>query len=90
MIKARGGIELESYEGGLHGFARIKLVTSDVSQALVNAQVIMVVPSSAHADVASMAAPHLRDGQIAVLHPGRTAGVIEFLKVLGNQGCAFE
>ena len=51
-LKARGGIDLESAEGGPHGFARLALVTSDLGEALQTAQMIMVVvPSSAHADV---------------------------------------
>jgi opine dehydrogenase len=32
----------------------------------------------------------LRDGQIVVLHPGRTLGAIEFNKVLCDQGCKAE
>ncbi len=87
-IKKRRGIELESYEGGPHGFARLARVTSDMKEALEHAQVVMVVvPSSAHAEIAKTAAPHLRDGQIIVLHPGRTCGAIEFAKVIQDQGC---
>ena len=48
---------------------------------------MVVVPSSAHADIARECAPHLRDGQIVVLHPGRTLGAIEFKKVLCDHGC---
>jgi len=88
VIKARGGIEMESYEGGPHGFAKIKLATSDLEAALKDAEVIMVVvPSSAHADIAKLAAPHLKDGQIVILHPGRTCGAIEFERVLRRSGC---
>jgi opine dehydrogenase len=87
-LKARGGIDLESVEGGPHGFCKLSMVTSDLREALQEAQMIMVVvPSSAHADVARNVAPHLRDGQIIVLHPGRTCGAIEFLKVLRDSGC---
>ena len=87
-IKKRGGIELESYEGGPHGFGQLERVTADMGEALEQAEVIMVVvPSSAHADVARAAAPHLRDGQIVVLHPGRTCGAIEFVKVLHDHSC---
>jgi opine dehydrogenase len=87
-LKARGGIDLESSEGGPHGFAKLALVTSDMDEALREAQLIMVVvPSSAHADVAKSAAPYLKDGQIVVLHPGRTCGALEFTKVLRDQGC---
>src|SRR5512136_1073117 len=87
-IKARRGIDLESYEGGPHGFSRLAVVTSDMGEALAEAQIVhVVVPSSAHAEVAKAAAPHLHDGQIVVLHPGRTLGAIEFDKVLRDQGC---
>jgi len=88
VVKKRGGIELESPEGGPHGFGQIKLVTSDLGEAIQHAQVIMVVlPSSAHADIAKAAAPHLKDGQIVILHPGRTLGALEFAKVMRDNGC---
>jgi opine dehydrogenase len=87
-LKARGGIDLECAEGGPHGFAKLALVTSDLSDALQDAQMIMVVvPSSAHADIARSAAPYLKAGQIIVLHPGRTCGALEFAKALHDQGC---
>jgi opine dehydrogenase len=87
-VRARRGIDLESYDGGPRGFARLACVTSDMAEALAEAQVIMVVvPSSAHADVAVAAAPHLKDGQIIVLHPGRTLGAVEFVKALKDCGC---
>jgi opine dehydrogenase len=63
-------------------------VTSDIREAVEHAEVLMVVvPSSAHADVARAMAPHLRDGQIIILHPGRTCGAIEVHKVLCDTGC---
>jgi len=87
-LKKRGGIELESAEGGPHGFAKLDHITSNMSEALQQAEMIMVVvPSSAHADVAKAAAPHLRDGQIMVLHPGRTCGALEVAKALRDNGC---
>ena len=88
VIKKRGGIELESAEGGPHGFGELALVTSDIAAAIQNVEVIMVVlPSSAHADVARAMAPHLQGGQIVVLHPGRTCGALEFVKVIRDRGC---
>jgi opine dehydrogenase len=88
VIKARGGIELTSYEGGPHGFGEINLVTSDLAEALAEAKIIMVVlPSTAHADIAKEAAQHLRDDQIVLLNPGRTCGAIEFSNVLRENGC---
>lgn len=88
VIKKRGGIELESTEGGPHGFGQLALVTSRIAEAIKNVQVIMVVlPSSAHADIARIMAPHLKNGQIVVLHPGRTCGALEFVKVIRDHGC---
>jgi len=88
VIKKRGGIELDSFEGGPHGFGKLAKVTSDIGEAIKKAEAIMVVlPSSAHADIATAAAPHLRDGQIVVLHPGRTCGALEFVKVIRDNGC---
>jgi opine dehydrogenase len=88
FLKARGGIELESANDGPHGFAQLSLATSDLEEALRNAQIIMVVvPSSAHADVAKKMTPYLKDGQIIILHPGRTCGAIEFSKTIRDGGC---
>ena len=88
VIKMRGGIELESTGDVVHGFAGLERVTSDMSDALQKAEMIMVVvPSSAHADIAKNVAPHLKDGQTIVLHPGRTGGALEFSKVLQDLGC---
>src|SRR5512141_2590580 len=73
IIKKRGGIDLESKEGGPKGFGKLALVTSKMSEAIKGVDVIMVVlPSSAHADIARAMAPSLKSGQIVVLHPGRT------------------
>ncbi|MCA1954388.1 MAG: NAD/NADP octopine/nopaline dehydrogenase family protein [Anaerolinea sp.] len=87
-IKELGGIELDGGEYGPRGFGRLECVTSNMAEALEKAEMIMVVvPSSAHADIAKAAAPHLRDGQVIVLHPGRTCGTLEFVKVLRENGC---
>ncbi|MBI5564933.1 MAG: NAD/NADP octopine/nopaline dehydrogenase family protein [Chloroflexi bacterium] len=87
-LKARGGIDLESYDGGPHGFGKLVAATSDMKAAVDHADVLMVVvPSSAHADVAKAAAPYLRSGQIMILHPGRTCGAIEVAKALCDAGC---
>ena len=49
---------------------------------------MVVVPSSAHADIAAKCAPHLKDGQIIILNPGRTLGSIEFKFILEQNNCA--
>ena len=82
------GIDLESTESGASGFGRLNVVTSDMEEALSGADIIMVVvPSSAHAEIAAVTAPFLHDGQIIVLHPGRTCGAIEFDKMLRDRNC---
>jgi len=86
-IKMRGGIELET-EDGQHCFGALEVVSSDIEEVLAGADVIMVVvPATGHRDIATFCAPHLRDGQIVVLNPGRTCGAIEFRQVLREQGC---
>ena len=88
-IKELGGIKLEGFEGGPRGFGKLEKVTSHMAEALAEADVVMVVvPSSAHRDIALSAAPHLREGQVVVLHPGRTGGAIEFKKVIRDAGCS--
>lgn len=87
-IKELGVINLESPYNGLKGSCRLEKVTSNMAEALENADMIMVVvPSSAHADIAKSCAPYLKDGQIIVLHPGRTCGAIEFAKGLRDCSC---
>jgi opine dehydrogenase len=88
IIRKRKGIELESYQDGPHGFGQLTKVTSDMKEALKDAQVIMlVVPSSAHADLAKVMAPHIQNGQIILLNPGRTLGAIEFDQVVRREKC---
>jgi opine dehydrogenase len=87
-IQELGGIDLESNEAGLRGFGKLACITSNIAEALELAEIIMVVvPSSAHVDIAKNCAPYLKDGQIIVLHPGRTCGAIEFAKVLRDNNC---
>jgi opine dehydrogenase len=88
FIKELGGIDLESQETGARGFGRLNIVTSNIEEGLEGVQMVMVVvPSSAHADIAKTCAPYLKDGQVVVLHPGRTCGAIEFKKVLADEHC---
>lgn len=86
-IALRGEIELE-YEDGRHRLGRLAVVTSDMAEALEGTDVVMVVlPASGHRDVARLCAPHLRDGQMVVLNPGRTGGALEFRRILDRSGC---
>ncbi len=79
-IHARGGIEVT---GEVEGFAALNLATADPAQAVDNVDILMaVLPASAHRDIARIVAPHLKDGQILILNPGRTGGALEVTRVI--------
>nr|PZN71729.1 MAG: NADP transhydrogenase subunit alpha [Bacillota bacterium] len=83
-IAAVGGVFLE---GAVEGFGPVQAAYS-LEVALEGADVILVVlPASAHREVAALSAPYLRDGQRVLLLPGRTAGAIEFRHALREAGC---
>lgn len=87
QIAALSGLDLDLEDGTRH-FAPLHKVTSRIDEALADVRVVMVaVPSSAHREVALLCAPHLRDGQIVVLNPGRTFGAIEFARAIRAAGC---
>jgi opine dehydrogenase len=79
-VQARGGIDVT---GELEGFAALNRITSDTAEALQEVDIVMVVvPATAHGGIAEMLAPHLRDGQIVILNPGRTGGALEVSRIL--------
>lgn len=85
-IDQRGGIEV-TLEDGHQVFGPLVAITSDMQYALEDAKLVMVVvPASAHQELATQMAPHLRDGQIIILHPGRTGGAFEFRHTLETEG----
>ena len=80
LIRKKQGIQVR---GKIKGFGKLNLATNDIKKAIKNAEIIMVVaPAFAHRVIAENCAPHLKDGQIIVLNPGRTGGVLEFIQVL--------
>jgi opine dehydrogenase len=79
-VKASGGIHVT---GEVNGFARLNIVTTDARQALSGVDLIMVVvPATGHRDMGRILGPHLVDGQVVVLNPGRTGGALEFAETL--------
>ena len=87
VIDVRGGIELQT-EDGRETFAHLHNITDNISEALAETTLIMVVvPASGHRDVALSAAPYFRDDHIVVLHPGRTGGALEFKQALLESDC---
>ncbi len=87
-IKERGGISVTSDNGEVQGFGELANITSNIEEAIRGSSLIMVVvPAFAHKEVARCLSPHLVDGQIVVLNPGRTFGAIEFKQVLIECNC---
>jgi opine dehydrogenase len=73
------------------GDARIDLVTGDLAEAVRSATILIcATPAHVHRLLAHDIAPHLSDDQSLVLYPGRTGGVLEFRKVLSENGCQSE
>ncbi len=84
-IKSTGEIDVV---GEIEGHGKIVLASSSIKDIIEGAELIMVVvPATAHRWIAENAAPYLKDGQVIVLHPGRTFGALEFKLVLKEHGC---
>jgi opine dehydrogenase len=84
-IEHAGSIELT---GQIEGVGKLKHVTSNMELALKDVDLVMVVvPANGHAPLAEACAPYLKDGQVVVLHPGRTGGALEFYNIIRNHGC---
>jgi len=83
-VQKNHGVQLS---GVLNGFGKLNKISTDIAECLEGAEIIMVVvPASAHKDIARECAPHLKDGQVIVLNPGRTFGAFEFIHTLKNIG----
>ena len=83
-VRSLGGIGIE---GEVEGFGRIDVASTDIEEVLHDCELInVVVPATGHHDIAEICAGHLRDGQVVVLHPGRTFGALEFRLVLQSRG----
>lgn len=82
-VNDRGGVEVE---GVIEGYGRVELASDDIEEVLDGADVVMVVvPASAHRDIAETCAPHLKSRHTVILNPGRTFGAIEFMNVLRSR-----
>lgn len=84
-ILKHGGIEITGQ--AREGFARLHKVTTNIKEAIEDAEIILVaVPAFAHKLMAEKCAPYLKDGQIIVLNPGHTGGALEFGATLQKLG----
>lgn len=88
-IKNSGGINLETLKStGLSGgFARLHKVTTDISQALSESEIVLIItPAFAHKRIAKECAGFLTKEQSVVLAPGNMGGSIEFYNCLIEHG----
>lgn len=84
-VRMKGGVTLT---GEISGFGPVSRATARASEAVEGADVVMVVvPATAHRFIAEACAPHLRDGQVVILNPGRTFGALDFRHALRAGGC---
>jgi opine dehydrogenase len=84
-IKKAGGVQ--KVGGRREGFAKLKQATTDIRQAIEDAELIMpVVPTYAHKVFAQVLAPHLSEDQMIILNPGSTGGGLEFVRSLRESG----
>ncbi|HHY42095.1 MAG TPA: NADP transhydrogenase subunit alpha [Thermoanaerobacterales bacterium] len=74
--------------GSVEGTGLLNKVTCDIGEAIRKTDIIMVTtPATGHYELARLMAPHLEDGQIIVLNPGRTGGALEVYATLRKAGC---
>ncbi|MBI4024287.1 MAG: NAD/NADP octopine/nopaline dehydrogenase family protein [Verrucomicrobia bacterium] len=87
-VKQAGEIELLRQDGPLEGRAKIHRVTTNIAEAVRDADLILACCQAyAHGLLARQAAPHLRDGQHVLLLPGSCFGAWEFRMNLKQADC---
>ena len=80
-IQERGGI---TSTGVLSGFAEIRLATTDIAEAMSDAEVVLAVgPAYATSSLGTEAGPHLRAGMSVVVCPGSCLGSLAFKRAAG-------
>lgn len=88
-VKKEGGIELKLFgDPGIEpGYAKIRKVTTNIEDAVSDAEIIIVVvPAFAQKRFAEIAAPYLRSDQLILLSPGNFGGCLEFTRALERCG----
>ena len=73
--------EIQIQGVSVDGAAKLNLATTDIQQAIKNAEVIFVItPAFGHKTMAEVCAPFVQDGHIIVLMPG-SGGSLEFINI---------
>lgn len=84
-IKEKGGLFIKKNDERY--FVKLHLVTTDISEAIRGADLIMlVVPSFAIETFAEICAPHLEDNQIVMINGSGSMGSARFKKVVDSLG----
>jgi len=87
-IKEKGEVDLIRQDGPMEGHAKIHRVTTDIAEAVKDADLILVCAQAyAHGRFAREAAAHLHDGQHVLLLPGSCFGAWEFRMGLAKAKC---
>jgi opine dehydrogenase len=83
-VRKRGGIEITGVVR--QGFARLRRVTTDITEAIEDVDYVLVATQGlAHERLARLCAPHVREGQTFVLLPG-SGGALVFGNTLFSKG----
>lgn len=84
-INQKGGIKLHH---AVEGFGKLEFATTSMEEALNGADnVMMVLPSLYHENMAKQMVPFLKDGMTVFLHPESSCGAISFRKIMDDMGC---
>lgn len=84
-INAKGGIQLHH---AVEGFGELEFATTSMEKVMDGADNVMIVlPSLYHEDIAKKMVPYLKDGMTVFLHPESSCGAISFRKVMDDMGC---
>ncbi|MGE5483609.1 MAG: NAD/NADP octopine/nopaline dehydrogenase family protein [Ignavibacteriales bacterium] len=84
-MREAGDIRIAGILG--EGRYRPAVISELLGDVVPGAEVIMVVtPAFAHGDIAREVYSYLENGQVIILHPGRTGGALEFRQVLHSAG----
>ena len=84
-LREKGSIELR---GQINGFGNIACISSNIGDVVVDADLVMITTvANAHAEVAKLMAPYIKEEQIIILNPGRTCGALVFKQALNDAGC---
>ncbi|MBR4767414.1 MAG: NAD/NADP octopine/nopaline dehydrogenase family protein [Lachnospiraceae bacterium] len=85
-LNEKGGIHVHH---AVEAYGPLEFATTDVGKAMEGADVIMMIlPSIYHASMAKKMIPHLKDGQVVLLHPEESGGAMQFRKIMKDMDCA--